>query len=102
MIKSIINTAIRSVILFAAFWILHRFGMVGTGVGIFPILAAVGLAELVSSVGASLAKSMGVDLDNMTMTREPPPVKPGSTQDGNVANQTDVPGGALTTVGAQP
>ncbi len=103
LIGYIIATAIRSVVLFAAFYILAKVGMAGTTIGILPIMSAVAVAAVIDLAAGSIAKTLNISMNSFGGKSN---VQPGSTMPPRPAdtasNQTDVPGGALTTVGAQP
>jgi hypothetical protein len=102
LIGYVIATALRSVILFAAFFILSKFGMAGTTIGIVPIMSAAAIASVIDVAAGAIADALGLSMSGMRM---PMTVKPGSTMPkpaDTASNNTDVPGGALTTVGAMP
>ena len=103
LIGYVIATALRSVILFAAFFILAKLGMAGTTIGIVPIMSAAAIASVIDVAAGAVANALGLSVANMKNSMT---VKPGSTippkPADTASNNTDVPGGALTTVGAMP
>lgn len=103
LIGYVIATALRSVVLFAAFFILSKLGMAGATVGIIPIMSVAAIISVVDGAAGAVANVLGLSMSGMKNSMT---VKPGSTMTPKPAdtasNNTDVPGGALTTVGAMP